>query len=468
MAMRRRGAQGEGLAAWPGYVDALSTLLMVIIFVLLVFVLAQAFLSVALSGRDKALDRLHRQMAELSDMLSLEKGKSPELRASIAQLGRELAGATAARDSLTQQLAALRGEQARLAAERDDLKAARDRLAAQLADSAVQLQSAQARNAALQKQVSDAAQRGDAAGQDAAETAAQLIAAQKKIESLQKAAAEMDRTVQAGKETIAAKLSDIARLNDQVLALTALRDELERQARDAAAKATTEEEKNRAVAAQLAESERLGESARAQIALLNAQVSQLREQLAQVSAALDISEKSNKDKDVQIVNLGQRLNAALAQKVEELQRYRSDFFGRLREVLAGRPGIQIVGDRFVFQSEVLFPSGSADLTPQGRDQVTALAATLLQVAKEIPPDVHWILRVDGHADKQPVQNARFASNWELSAARAITVVKLLVQEGVPPDRLAATGFGDNQPLDPRNTPAAYAKNRRIELRLTDR
>jgi chemotaxis protein MotB len=154
--------------------------------------------------------------------------------------------------------------------------------------------------------------------------------------------------------------------------------------------------------------------------------------------------------------------------VEELQRYRSDFFGKLRTVLAGRPGIQIVGDRFVFQSEVLFPVGSADLTVNGWEQVKALAATLIEVSKQIPPDLNWILRVDGHADRQPVQSARFPSNWELSTSRAITVVKLLIAEGVPANHLAATGFGENQPLDPGNTPEAYARNRRIEIRLTDR
>jgi chemotaxis protein MotB len=274
--------------------------------------------------------------------------------------------------------------------------------------------------------------------------------------------------VQVDKATIEARLADLAKMAEQTRALTALRDDLERQARDAAAQAMTEQQKNAAVAQQLADEKTLGDSARAQIALLNAQIDQLRSQLASVSSALDISEKADKDKDVQIANLGNRLNSALAQKVEELQRYRSDFFGKLRQVLANRPGIQVVGDRFIFQSEVLFPVGSADLSVDGWAQIKALAATLLDISKEIPPDVNWVLRVDGHADRQPVQNSRFPSNWELSSARAITVVKLLVAEGVPANRLAATAFGDNQPLDNSDTPEAYAKNRRIELRLTDR
>ena len=474
MAVRRR-VGGEGLNAWPGYVDALSTLLMVIIFVLLVFVLAQAFLSVALTGRDKALDRLGRQMAELSDMLSLERGRTAELQASVARLGRELGLVSAAREGVVLQLGALRGDQARLAGERDALRVERDRLAARLADSDLQLQSAQTRNEQLLARVGEAAKRTDAVGEEAARNAAQAIearrqvaAAEARLAALQAQADALDRTVQADRATIEARLSDLARMEVQVRALTALRDELEQQAGEAAARANTEAQRRAAIAAVLADEQRLGESARAQIALLNRQVDEMRTQLRQVAAVLDAAEKSGRDKDVQIVNLGSRLNAALAQKVEELQRYRSDFFGRLREVLANRPGIQVVGDRFVFQSEVLFPVGSADLSTTGWEQVKTLAATLLVVARDIPPDVNWVLRVDGHADRQRVQSARFPSNWELSASRAITVVKLLVAEGVPPERLAATGFGDYQPLDPSDSQDAYAKNRRIELRLTDR
>jgi len=233
------------------------------------------------------------------------------------------------------------------------------------------------------------------------------------------------------------------------------------------AKAMTEADRNKATALQLNDEKRLGDSARAQVALLNQQLEQLRLQMASISKALDLSETSAKDKDVQIANLGSRLNAALAQKVEELQHYRSEFFGKLSQVLANRPGITVVGDRFVFQSEVLFPVGSADLSASGQDQIIELATTLKTISAEIPKEVNWVLRVDGHADRQPI-TGRFASNWELSASRAITVVKLLVAEGIPANRLAATGFGDNQPLDPADTPEAYAKNRRIELRLTDR
>ncbi len=171
---------------------------------------------------------------------------------------------------------------------------------------------------------------------------------------------------------------------------------------------------------------------------------------------------------MQISALGSRLNAALAARVEELQRYRSDFFGRLRDVLGERADVRIVGDRFVFQSEVLFPPASAELSERGQQQIREIARVLQDISSRIPPDVNWLLRVDGHADRNPIRSPRFASNWELSAARAIAVAQLLIAEGLPPNRVAATAFGDNQPLDTADTPEAYARNRRIELRLTDR
>ena len=402
MARRRRGSNEDGLSAWPGDVDALSTLLMVIIFVLLVFVLAQAFLGVALTGRDKALERVNHQVAELSNLLALERGHSNDLSLSLAQLNQNLAAVTSGRDSLAGQLEQLRGKQAQTAQERD-------RLTAALAD------------------------------------------ATRATDAQTKAAA-----------------ADAARLNQQILALTALRDELERQVRTAAGQSLTEAQARAALAAQLADEQKLGDTGRAQIALLNQQLAQLRQQVAGLAATLDASERSAKDKDVQIANLGSRLNAALAQKVQELQGYRSDFFGRLRQVLADQPGIQVVGDRFVFQSEVLFPTGSADLSSAGTEQLDRLADTLKDLITRIPPDVNWLLRVDGHADRKPSTGTQYASNWELSAARAITVVRRLIADGVPADRLAATGFGDNQPIDPASTADAYARNRRIEFRLTDR
>jgi len=438
MAMSRRRREGNGLEAWPGYVDALSTLLMVIIFVLMVFVLAQGFLGFALSGRDRALDQVNRQLAELSDMLALERGRTQELRLSLARLSQELQAAGGERDALAGQVAAGKDAAAALAAERDALRVERDQLAARLADGAAVAQAGEARLAQLQAQLAEARKRADTGDAQSGATLTELT--------------ETRRL-----------------LAEQVRALTALREELEKKAQDAAARAMTEAERRAAVEAQLGEEKKLSESARAQLALLNSQVAELRAQMAGLARALELAEASGRDKDAQIANLGFRLNAALAAKVEELQRYRSDFFGRLRDVLAGRPGVQVVGDRFVFQSEVLFPTGSATLSAAGQEQVTALGATILQIAGEIPSNVGWVLRVDGHADRQRLTGrSGYATNWELSAARAITVVKALIAEGVPPEHLAAAGFGEFQPIDTAETPEAYARNRRIELRLTDR
>jgi chemotaxis protein MotB len=584
----------SGLNAWPGYVDALSTLLLVVIFVLMVFVLAQGFLAVALSSRDQALDRLHRQVAELGEMLALERGRTEELRGSLGRTAEELRAAAAAREALARQLAGLREERDRIGAERDTVRAERDRLAARLADLDLAARGASQRVATLEQRLAEALARAEASGGDAArrlrdlnearrglalereareaterERAAlgeQLAATRRDLAAMRREAEALDRQVRVEREMVEARLSDIARLSQQVQALAALRDELERQAQAALARAEEEARRRRAAEAQAmqageqaseaerrrreaetaaaranslaaeadrlrrlaageaaaataraeeaerrrlaaetrqaealrlasaeeerrraaemraeadarareaaqaraAEQTRLAESAQAQLALLNRQIEALRAELARLNAALQASEAAEAEKDAQIANLGARLNAALAARIEELQQYRSDFFGRLRRILGDRPEVRVVGDRFVFQSEVLFPPGSADLSAAGERSVRELAGVLIEIARQIPPDIAWILRVDGHADRTPIRTARFASNWELSAARAIAVAQLLIQEGLPPNRVAATAFGDTQPLDPGDTPEAYARNRRIELRLTDR
>ena len=389
MAARTRRHGGNGLDAWPGYVDALSTLLMVIIFVLLVFVLAQAFLTVTLSGRSHQLDKANQQLTELSEALSLERGKSSDLQISVAQLGKELS----------------------------ERSVERDRLTSRLSDANLAVQAATTANARLQTQLTDVTGQADAAKNQLAEMKRQI--------------AELDRTVAADKDTLQVKLSELAELTNQSRALQALRDELEKQAQDSAARAMTEQQRREAVQTQLTDEKKLGDSARAQIALLNQQIDQLKIQLTSLASNLELTQQQSERKDVQITNLGQKLNVALAAKVEELQQYRSEFFGKLRTLLSSRAGITVVGDRFVFQSEVLFPVGSADLTQAGVAQMTTLAVTIKDIASEIPPDLKWVLRVDGHTDPQPVKSGVFASNWELSAQRAITVVKLLIADGVP-------------------------------------
>jgi chemotaxis protein MotB len=454
MALRARRGGGNGLEAWPGYVDALSTLLMVVMFVLLVFVLAQAFESVALSKRND-------QLTAANQTLTRE-------REQIARLNRNLSAGDAARDALLSQLRDMNTQTAATMAERD-------KLATLLQEVEIAAAAAATMNKTLTANVETQTQRADQAQQATQQLTAELTEKARSIEQLRQDAAaaearmremraqmaELDRTVKADKATIDAKLSDLARLMEQTSALTALRDDLEKQARTAAAATLTEQQKRQAAELLLNNEKKLGDSAQAKIAMLNQEVEQLRRELG-------VSEQQRVTEENKATGLHEQLNLALAAQVEELRKYRSDFFGRLRAVLADRPGIQIVGDRFVFQSEVLFGVSSADLTPAGVAQMTDLAATLRKIIDEIPHDVNWVLRIDGHTDTTPMHNARYESNWELSAARAITVVKFLITQGIPAQHLAATGFGENQPVDLANTPEARARNRRIEVRLTDR
>lgn len=412
--------------AWPGYVDVLSTLLMVIVFVLVVFVLAQFFLANALSGRDRALEQLNRQISELTSLLSLEQQANVELRQNVAQLSASLRDSTAARDQLAARLGELNRANedttARVGAERSNVVT----LQSQLTEAENRLKTAQAQRDDLdtklrsaQSQLAESDARLRAATAQNAEAAAKLREAEGRQTFTQ---AELDATK--------------GRLTS---ANTMLEDE-----------------------------KKLTEMARSQVDLLNRQLLALREQMASLQKALDASEAKDKEQEAQISDLGRRLNVALARKVEELSKYRSEFFGRLREVLGNRRDVQIVGDRFVFQSEVLFPSGSAELNDAGKEQMAKLAKTLMEISAEMPQDLPWILRVDGHTDRVPIKTAQFPSNWELSTARAATVAKFLIGQGVPPNRIAAAGFGEFQPLDDRDDEIALRRNRRIELKLTER
>ncbi len=383
---------------WPGFVDALASLLMVIIFLLMIFVIAQFFLGEALTGRDQALDRLHGQVSELADLLNLERKANETLRINIAQLSGELSASVTLRDDQKQQIQALS-------------------LLAETAENQTK------------KLKSD------------------LTSAMK--------------SVAADQAKIKQQLSEIATLSDDIEKLKALREELETTVK---AQLTSLASKDEAIITE----KKLSKTARAEVALLNKQLRAIRQQIAQIAATLDASEALAKKQRARIANLGKRLNAALASKVQELSRYRSEFFGKLRDVLGNQKGIRIVGDRFVFQSEVLFTTGSADLGSEGKTQIIQLAGTLKEIIKKIPPKIEWILRVDGHTDRVPIQTSRFPTNWELSTARAISVVKFLVGQGISPTNLAATGFGEFQPIDPRDDEIANLRNRRIELKLTQR
>lgn len=343
MSSWRSRRRQQGTDYWPGFVDAMATLLLVIIFLLSIFMLAQFFLSQQLSGRDTVLNRLNAQISELTELLSMERANSSNLEETI------------------------QGLQASLSAATDE----RDRLQGLLDSNSGAIEAAGGR-------------------------AAQL-------------------------ETI------------------------------------------------LDEEKQVSQRALAQVELLNQQIAALRRQISAANAALEAAEAKESESQAKIASLGRRLNAALVQRVQELSRYRSDFFGRLREILSQRSDISVVGDRFVFQSEVLFSSGSEEVNPEGQKELDKLAQAILELSKEIPEEINWVLRVDGHTDSRPLSGTgRLRNNWELSAARAISVVRYLISKGVDPKRLVAAGFGEYQPLEEGDLPEALARNRRIELKLTER
>jgi chemotaxis protein MotB len=327
---------------WPGFVDALSTLVLGIVFLLSTFVVVQFYLSQEVTGKDAALARLNAQIAELTELLSMEKSGKASLEEMLTTLQASLAAAEGERDRF--------------------------------------------------------------------------------------------------KGLYAGIGSGAADAQGKVTALTG----------------------------QLDAEKQISARALAQVELLNQQIAALRRQLAALEDALEASEKKDKEAQGRIADLGQRLNVALAQRVQELSRYRSEFFGRLRAILGNRPDIRVVGDRFVFQSEVLFDTGSAAIRPEGKIELDKLATALAELEKQIPPEIAWVLRIDGHTDVRPIASPQFPSNWELSSARAISVVQYLISRGISPQRLVAAGFGEFQPLDTGTTEEAYRRNRRIELKLTER
>lgn len=342
MPLSRSRRTAETMNYWPSYVDALTTLVLSIVFILTIFMLAQFFLSQEVTSKDQVLNRLNAQIAELTETLALERAQNREARDQLGTLQASL-------DSVT--------------AERDRLKGSLD------------------------------ASTGAASSNGA------------KV-------SDLDAKLQSEKQISAEALS--------------------------------------------------------QVEVLNQQIAALRRQIAALEEALNASESRDNESQTKIADLGRRLNVALAQRVQELARYRSDFFGRLREILAGRSDVKVVGDRFVFSSEVLFASGSDDIGVEGKAELDKLAGAIGELEGEIPPEISWVLRVDGHTDNKPITGGRFRDNWDLSAARAIAVVKYLIAKGVRPEHLIAAGFGEFQPLDKTDSDEARAQNRRIELKLTER
>ncbi|NIY80615.1 peptidoglycan -binding protein [Celeribacter sp. HF31] len=540
MAVLRRSSHRMSGSIWPGFVDAMTALLLVLMFVLTIFMVVQSMLRDQISGQEHELDALSAELNALADALGMEQQKNLGLETQIGTLSATLsdlrgraeaqaetiAGLQAENTTLTGRIASFEDQVASLIAERDaaltegaqlaaqidDLEAAKaqlitDQEAAQLAlakardeiDAATEeARLAAARREALDALVADL--RAEAADRQAALDAAQTEVSQAEQDRLADAAAMQalkERFSGADEELTAMSLALEEARKDAEETLTLLaasrtaRDEMQAQLDQE----MSEREKQAALlaTAQAALSEEEAKSAEAErkLALLNAQVAQMREQLAALQSTLDVRAASDTENQVQIDSLTQRLNAALAQvaaeeraraaleeaerkRLEEearsLQNYRSEFFGRMREILGDREGVRIVGDRFVFSSEVLFEPASAELGPLGKTQIARVARILSEVAAEIPPEIDWVIRVDGHTDKTALSGTgEYRDNWELSQARALSVVRYMSEDlGFDPSRLVAAGFGEYQPVAEGDSPEALAQNRRIELKLTEK
>ena len=469
--LKRRGSSAD----YWGFVDLMSTLLLVMIFLLVVYMLAQYFLQRTLSEETEAKDDLNAKLNSLDETLALEQQANADLRLNIAQLADQLQSSLSVRDQLIAELSMITGERDTLQLRLREMTGAGQTAMAEAAQASIRADAGEEKIKVLLSDVERLRRDIDA-----------LNAVRRDLESkvgiMAAALIESRGELGQSEDETAAVRADLSALRDTTAELEArLSDEQER---TVLAQRTLEEREIRLAEVQalhlaaqssldaneaaLTENRQLSARQRDQIAVLNQQINALREQLGRVEEALQISERKTQEQDVTIANLGQRLNMALAAKVEELAAYRSEFFGRLREVLSDRRDFTIIGDRFVFQSEVLFAPASDELGPEGHDKLAKFAQVLRAVMVQIPSDLPWILQVDGHTDSRPIQTARFPSNWELSSARAISVVNFLIALGIPPEHLSAAGYGEFQPLDAREDEIAYRRNRRIELKLTQR
>ncbi len=416
----------QSINVWPGYVDALAALLMLVIFVLLVFTFAQFMLSQILATQENELGDLEQRLNQLTIELGLEQQKNQALTTNVENLSGMISELTEQRFDLTSQIDQLKASQA----------TDRQQIEQQLLNIA-SLQQDIDRLRQLRTQLESEIGKLSANLRQQSDEATRLRDRNKALEA---------RLAEANERTHLAQV-EIEERKIRIQALSALVGEQ---------------------SLALKEQRRLSADAQAEIALLKQRIDGLRSQLEEIGQALALAEQQKRDQAAEITDLGKRLNVELARRVNELERYRSDFFGQLSSLLKSNPYIQVKGDRFLFQSELLFDSGSAQLGEAGQRQLDELARVLRDVIKIIPEQIDWILRIDGHTDRVPIKSTLFASNWELSTARAVSVLRHLAARGIPEQRMAATGFAEFHPLNPADTEAAYRQNRRIEIKLTAR
>lgn len=399
---------------------------MVVIFVLMIFTFSQFILSYILSGQNTELQSLHARIASITELLGLERNRNE-------QMGKQIASLSSQVEILNQERTKLRGEVDDLTAQNETQKEEKEQQLRTIASLQQDINALQTLRRELEQKIAD--------------TTAGLEREQQLSMSLRDRSKALEASLADEQEKTLLSQQNIEQRDIRIQALSALIGEQQQS---------------------LDKEQRLTADARAEVALLKEQLAQLHSQLEVINNALTVSEATRSRQQEKIRDLGDRLNIELARKVNELERYRSDFFGRLRKIIGDNPVIRIEGDRFLLQAELLFPSGTATLGKQGGVQLKQVAAVLLQMIPSIPSDLPWILRVDGHTDRVPINSEKFASNWELSMARAVSVVRYLAEQGIPEERMAAAGFSKFHPIDPADTKAAYSKNRRIEIKLTSR
>ena len=425
---------------WPGYVDALSALLMLIIFMLLIFTVAQVFLAETVSSRDAELDRLNVKLSEISDALQVQRSTNQSLSERLSILRNQYTQGQFFQDALKEQIAEL---ERIVTADKQTISIQLSELA-QLAHDIIALRQ-------VRKDLED----------DVASLASTLKNKDQNIEQLE---TELDNrlaqigTLRDNSKSLQAKLA-----SQEKMTMLAQQDIEKKEFLIQDLVAIVGEGKEA-----LEKEKKLSASAYADVKNLSQQIDTLKNKLSSISRALQLEEQKTAGQETELANLGERLNTLLAERVNELEQYRSDFFGRLRQVLVKSPDIRIEGDRFLLPSALLFASASATLGEQGKQELNKLAQTLNEISVAIPSDISWILRVDGHTDQLPINTPRFPSNWELSTARAVAVVRYLADQGIPPKRMTAAGFGEFHPVDQGQSEAAYQRNRRIELKLTRR
>ena len=505
MALRRRATDSLGGAIWPGFVDAMTAMLLVLTFVLSIFMITQYFLRETITGqedkieqqegvieeKERAVDTLTSRLDSLSDMLSLERTEKEKLEEDGTRLRASLADVSKARVAADARIATLLSG---LAASEEG----REALDAELTAERVALEKQRAETAALDALVADLKKKSEAdlaklekAQTDLSEAEKKQLVEQEAAKALRERLANSQTELTAMELELDRQRAEAEKTLTLLAAANTAKEALAADAEETSTELTRQEALLKVARAQLATVEEASESESRQVALLNEQTRELRlqlraleERLSSTETAKEAAETTAGEREIEIASLGTRLNAALADRtaaleenrklleaqVDELEDFRSEFFGQVRRILGSRDEVKIVGDRFVFQSEVLFAPASAQLADAGKAELGKFAAILNEIASDIPTDVNWILRIDGHTDRLPLRNSPLhADNWELSQARALSVAQYLIrEEGVPPNRLAPTGFGEFQPLDTGDSPQALARNRRIELKLTER